>query len=257
MAIPKQERQDIRLLRRKQTRWNRRQITVEGEKAILELLKSSWITERIYFTAGIELSERLTQSLRTAIGLVEVSAKDMELMTSLKTAPGLLALASMPDKAGRAEHEAGVWLYLDHMSDRGNVGTLVRVADWFGMAGVVLSTESADPFGPKAIQSAMGSVFHTPIRIQNFKDLPSRWTTVVMGLDAGGQSLFDMPASDAPCLLVVGSESHGVSADVHKACHVMASIPGAGRAESLNASVAGAIAVASLVQQGVPMGQRR
>ena len=59
MAIPKQERQDVRLLKRKQTRWERRQITVEGEKAILELLKSTWITERIYFTAGRELSGRL------------------------------------------------------------------------------------------------------------------------------------------------------------------------------------------------------
>jgi TrmH family RNA methyltransferase len=178
-------------------------------------------------------------------------------MTSLKTSPGLLALATMPDRAGRAEHSGGVWLYLDRMNDPGNVGTLVRVADWFGMAGVVMSSDSADPFGPKAVQSAMGSAFHTPIRIQNFKDLPSRWTTRVVGLDAGGQNLFELPTSEAPTLLVVGSESHGVSEDICSACHVMASIPGAGRAESLNASVAGAIAAASLVQQGVPMGQGR
>ena len=257
MAIPKQERQDIRLLKRKQTRREKRQITVEGEKVILELLNSAWVTERIYFTAGLELSERLVQSLQPTTSLMEVSTKDMELMTSLKTPPGLLALASMPDKAGRAEHTEGVWLYLDHMNDPGNVGTLVRVADWFGMAGVVMSTDSADPYGPKAVQSAMGSTFHTPIRIQNFKDLPSRWTTRVVGLDAGGQNLSELPAQEPPSLLVVGSESHGVSEDVSSACHVMASIPGAGRADSLNAAVAGAIAVASLVQQGVPVGQRR
>ncbi len=256
MAIPKQERQEIRLLKRKQTRWEKRQITAEGEKTILELLKSAWITERIYFTAGLNLSEQLVQSLQPTTSLVEVSAKDMELMTSLKTPPGLLALASMPDNAGRAEHTSGVWFYLDRMNDPGNVGTLVRVADWFGMAGVVLSTDSADPFGPKAVQSAMGSAFHTPIRIQNFKDLPSRWTTRVVGLDGGGQNLFELPAQEAPTLLVVGSESHGVSEDVSCGCHVMASIPGSGRAESLNASVAGAIAAASLVQQGVPVGQR-
>ena len=86
MAIPKQERQDIRLLKRKQLRWERRQITVEGEKAILELLKSAWITERIYFTAGRELSDRLRQSLQPTTSLAEVSAKDMELMTSLENA---------------------------------------------------------------------------------------------------------------------------------------------------------------------------
>ena len=257
MAIPKQERQDIRLLKRKHVRWEKRQITVEGEKAILELLKSMWITERIYFTAGRVLSEQLRQSLPPTTTFVEVSAKDMELMTSLKTPPGLLALATMPEKAGRAEHTDGVWLYLDRMNDPGNVGTLVRVADWFGMAGVVMSSDSADPFGPKAVQSAMGSAFHTPIRIQNFKDLPSRWKAHVVGLDAGGQNLFELSSDQAPALLVVGSESHGLSEDVSSACHAMASIPGAGRAESLNASVAGAIAAASLVQQGVPMGQGR
>ena len=92
MAIPKQERQDIRLLKRKQVRWEKRQITVEGEKAILELLKSTWITERIYFTAGRVLGEELRQALSPTTTLVEVSAKDMELMTSLKNPPGLLAL---------------------------------------------------------------------------------------------------------------------------------------------------------------------
>ena len=257
MAIPKQERQDVRLLKRKQTRWERRQITVEGEKAILELLKSTWITERIYFTAGRELSGRLRESLQPSTSLVEVSAKDMELMTSLKTPPGLLALATMPDKAGRAEHTAGVWLYLDRMNDPGNVGTLVRVADWFGMAGVVMSTDSADPFGPKAVQSAMGSAFHTPIRIQNFTDLPARWKGRVVGLDAGGQNLFDLHDRMRQRCSSWGLNRMAFSEDVSSACHVMASIPGAGRAESLNASVAGAIAAASLVQQGVAVGQGR
>ena len=180
--------------------WEKRQITVEGEKAILELLKSTWITERIYFTAGRVLGEELRQALSPTTTLVEVSAKDMELMTSLKTPPGLLALVAMPEKAGRAEHTDGVWLYLDRMNDPGNVGTLVRVADWFGMAGVVVSSDSADPFGPKAVQSAMGSAFHTPIRIQNFKDLPSRWKAHVVGLDAGGQNLFELPSDlRLPC----------------------------------------------------------
>ena len=74
MAIPKQERQDVRLLKRKQTRWERRQITVEGEKAILELLKSTWITERIYSRQGA-LSGRLRESLQPSTSLVEVSSK--------------------------------------------------------------------------------------------------------------------------------------------------------------------------------------
>ena len=103
---------------------------------------------------------------------------------------------------GRAEHSDGVWLYLDRMNDPGNVGTLVRVADWFGMAGVVMSTDSADPFGPKAVPERHG-VRHTPIRIQNFTDLPARWKGRVVGLDAG-QNLFELHDQEAPTMLVVG-----------------------------------------------------
>ncbi|MGB2424415.1 MAG: TrmH family RNA methyltransferase [Flavobacteriales bacterium] len=139
---------------------------------------------------------------------------------------------------------------MDDLKDPGNVGTLIRVADWFGLAGVVLSPGSADPFGPKALQSSMGSTFHVPVLVESLQGLPTAYKTHVVGLDAGGTDLFSGSIA-RPTLLVVGSESHGLSETVVEACHVIASIPGAGRAESLNASVAGAVAVASFIQQAV------
>ena len=138
------------------------------------------------------------------------------------------------------------------MNDPGNVGTLVRVADWFGMAGVVLSTDSAAR-RPFKVPWGLHFTPHSDSKLHGLA-IPMEGPG---GLDAGGQNLFELPEQEAPTMLVVGSESHGVSQDVSNACHLMASIPGAGRAESLNASVAGAIAAASLVQQGVSVGQGR
>ena len=254
MAIHKAQRQDIRSLKRRSERWAKRLMVVEGVKCILELLQSPWEVERIYFTSDHEGGASLSslQASSTGVEFVSVSAKDMEMMSALKTAPGLLAVAHMPDPS---PHGPGLWLYLDDINDPGNVGTLIRVADWFGLAGVVLSSATADPFGPKAVQSAMGSTFHVPLRIQNLRDLPEDWRSRVAGLDAGGKDLHTQAPSELPTLLVVGSESHGMSQEVKASCHDILSIPGAGRAESLNASVAGAVAVSALMQQAMSMDQ--
>ena len=251
MAIPKALRQEVRQLKRRSERWNARKIMVEGEKCIRELCKSSWDVERIYFTPTWEDSEFWNSpEISGEIERCETGAKDMEIMSALKTPPGLLAVAHFPEAIDLPSTPAGTVLYLDELKDPGNVGTLIRVADWFGLAGVVLSPGSADPLGPKALQSSMGSTFHVPTLVQSLEDLPSAYKTHVVGLDAGGSDLFSGSIAQ-PSLLVVGSESHGLSKNVVEACHAIASIPGAGRAESLNASVAGAVAVASFIQKAV------
>lgn len=228
---------------------------VEGEKCIRELCESTWEVERIYFTPPWKDSNFWESSaLATSIPRMEVSAKDMEMMSAFKSPPGLLAVAHVPGHFNQLPEKNGMLLYLDNLSDPGNVGTLIRVADWFGLSGIVVSALSADPLSPKTIQSAMGSVFHVPICVCEWDDVPTALKANVVGLDAGGENLFQPGNITAPTLLVVGSESHGLSDEVRKSCNAVASIPGAGRAESLNASVAGAVAVASLIQQRVALG---
>jgi RNA methyltransferase, TrmH family len=251
MAIPKALRQEVRQLKQRAERLKAQKIMVEGEKCIRELCKSSWNVERIYFTPPWEGSEFWNSpEVSREIERCETGVKDMEMMSALKTAPGLLAVAHFPTTFNRLPPSSGTVLFLDELKDPGNVGTLIRVADWFGLAGVVLSPGSADPWSPKALQSAMGSTFHIPVGVCSFQELPSPHLTHVVGLDAGGADLFSGQIPK-PSLLVVGSESHGLSEDVVRACHAIASIPGVGRAESLNASVAGAVAVASFFQQGM------
>lgn len=250
MAINKAERQDVRSLKRKADRWEKRRVIVEGVKCIEELLQSNWIPERIYFTPAWKSNQAessLTHSLQ-GLTTMEVSAKDMEMMSAMKQPPGILAVACLPDSWGAIKHVDGSWLYLDDLADPGNVGTLIRLADWFGMAGVVLSPGCADPLNPKTIQSSMGSVFHIPMVVAPFDLLQEEFKRLVVSLDAGGASLTDFPKSPLPSLIVIGSESHGVSQECSEGSHHVLAIPGAGRAESLNASVAGAIAVAHFMK---------
>ena len=250
MAISKAERQDVRSLKRKADRWEKRRVIVEGVKCIEELLQSNWIPERIYFTPAWKSNQAessLTHSLQ-GLPTMEVSAKDMEMMSAMKQPPGILAVACLPDSWGAMKHVDGSWLFLDDLADPGNVGTLIRLADWFGMAGVVLSPGCADPLNPKTIQSSMGSVFHIPMVVAPFDLLQEEFKRLVVSLDAGGASLTDFPKSPLPSLIVIGSESHGVSQECSEGSHYVLAIPGAGRAESLNASVAGAIAVAHFMK---------
>lgn len=250
MVMTKALRQHIRSLKQRKSRWEHEQILVEGEKCIAELCKSDWTVERIYFTTSWEGSDVWSVLEGILPEMTElVSTKDMEMMSAMKTPPGLLATAKPPNGFNSDFTDKGLTLYLDNVADPGNVGTLIRVADWFGLSGVVVSPHSADPIGPKALQSAMGSTFHIPIVVRSFQELSEEMRAQAIGLDAGGVNLFEDPFDEPPTLLVVGSESHGLSDEVKAGCHSMAAIPGAGRAESLNASVAGAIAVASIVQQ--------
>lgn len=238
-------------MKRRNQRWETHKTVVEGNKCIGELLKSDWNVERIYCTAQWKASHEAwieAQPQREGLDWEVVSAKDLEMMTNFKTAPGVLAVTQF--QCAISIHESPrPWLYLDDVQDPGNVGTLIRVADWFGWGGVIASPQSADPMSPKAIQSAMGSTFHVPIHVVAYEDLPPSVLTCVVGLDAGGVPLLPQHNPPNPTLVVVGSESHGLTKEVAQSCHHIASIPGSGRAESLNASVAGAIAMAMFTLQ--------
>jgi len=252
MAMTKAIRQHIRSLKNRKERWAKNQIIVEGAKCIRELCNSNWKVERIYFTSPWDESEFWRSDPKIeSVDRELIGNKDMEMISAMKTPPGMLAVAHVPESFDQDFPSVGLALCLDNVADPGNVGTLIRVADWFGLNGVILSPNSADPLGPKAIQSSMGSTFHVPIKIRPFQKLGNAERNHVVGLDAGGDNLFTAPMTSPPSLIVVGSESHGLSDEIRAECHAIASIPGNGRAESLNASIAGAVAVSSIIQKTV------
>ena len=251
--LTKNERNAIKALRNRENRLNEKRMVVEGDKCVIELLKSSIETKRIYVTNGIEINEIRTLAEKKSIEVTDVSSKDMEIMSSMRTAPGILALGrvvefSAEDVVGGLKNVQNsaipTVMILDDVSDPGNVGTLIRTADWFGLAGIVCSARTADIWNPKTIQSSMGSVFRIPICTANPLDIIKRFALKAVALDARGDNFFE--STLVPDAIVIGSESHGLSDGLIDVCEATWSIPGKGNAESLNAAIAGAIVTSEL-----------
>lgn len=232
----------IRSLRDRNTRHTERKFVVEGHKCVTEAMESGWRVEGLF----------RTESTETDVSHAEtVSAKDMGRMSAFKTAPGILAVIGMPDATppppcewARTEGDAPFGLAVDGLSDPGNLGTLMRTADWFGVEGIWASKGTVDPFNPKAIQASMGAVFRVPVWTV---DLPHWAVTLtscgcsVFGLDMSGKDVWSLeghPVSGSKWCAVVGSESHGLSEGMRAACTDSVHIPGSGKSESLNAAMA-------------------
>jgi TrmH family RNA methyltransferase len=143
-------------------------------------------------------------------------------------------------------------LALDRLQDPGNLGTIIRTADWFGVRHIVCSLDSVSCFNPKVVQSTMGSLFRTSVSYTDLHDYLNSCGKPVFGALLDGQSIWSphtplqLPAEGA--VLVVGNESRGISPEVQECITHRVSIPNVGgTAESLNASVACAILMAQLI----------
>ena len=136
--------------------------------------------------------------------------------------------------------DRGLTLALDGVQDAGNVGTLLRVADWFGLDRIVLSPDCADIFNQKVINASMGSFARVPTHTVDLAAAIATTKTPVLGCDLIGEDVHALPAlRDA--IIVIGSEGQGLSAAVKKFVTHFVTIPKYGGAESLNAGVAAAI----------------
>jgi TrmH family RNA methyltransferase len=250
-AITHEEIRSIRALKDRKSRHEQGLFVVEGVKGVMELCASACEVSRIY------VEPRMEDMVRRAIPGIEarwtrVASAQMQRLSSHSTPPGILAVARIPSPplshftwdptAPQAWGDLPILVVADGLQDPGNLGTLIRSADWFGARGVWVSENSVDPWNPKTIQAAMGSAFRLPVHqaplaecLQCNPQLP--WVV----LDAGGEPLTTHRWQ--ACVLLVGSESHGVSPHWLDHGDPVLSIPGAGHAESLNAAVAGAIAL--------------
>ena len=237
----------VRGLRNRKSRSEERKFTVEGRKLVEEAFDSGWRILDLYSTADIDTPDSWNAQ--------RVSSKEMERMSNFRTPPGLLAVMEIPDHEassvdGAAEAaDGGFTLALDGLSDPGNMGTIIRTADWFGVRRIMATPGSVDVFNPKVVQATMGAIFRVPVQ---WVDLPEALTHLadkgarIQGLDLNGRSLWEPPsASPGHQVAVCGSESHGISAETRAVCTEFIHIPGGGHTESLNASMAAGIVMAA------------
>jgi TrmH family RNA methyltransferase len=135
----------------------------------------------------------------------------MQLISQMKTPPGVFALVVLPSPQWKMGDELS--LVLDGINDPGNLGTILRTADWFGIQNIVCSTDTVDVFHPKVVQATMGSIFRVNVF---YEDLASVLKTArqndanIYGAVMNGENIFSSNLKTSSALLVIGNESHGI-----------------------------------------------
>lgn len=238
MPLTKAEIARLRSLHGKKHREALGLFIVEGEKVIGELLEAKFPFVELYATD----SWRAPAAQKT----IAVSAAEMERISHYPTPASVLAVGKItraPLAPGALDR--GLTLALDGIQDPGNVGTLLRIADWFGFDRVLLSPECADLFSQKVINASMGSFARVTTHTVALADALAHCRAPVLGCDLQGENVHALPAlRDA--VVVIGSEGRGLSPAVATRVTRRVTIPKFGGAESLNAAVAAGIVCAQL-----------
>jgi RNA methyltransferase, TrmH family len=241
----------IRSLERRKGRQEHGSFIAEGDKTVRELLESDLKTTMVLaLEPWIRENENLTS--RQSIQPIRISEKELERISLLKTPNQVLAVVNIPRyDPGPADLNNNLNLALDNIQDPGNLGTIIRTADWFGVRNIFCSKETADIYNPKVIQATMGSF--TRVRC-HYTDLGEFISSLddsipVYGAFPEGEDLYEAKLS-LPAMLVIGNESRGIGPVIEPLISKRLSIPGVrnteGSPESLNAAIATGILLAWL-----------
>ena len=214
---------------------------VEGYKSVEMLCGSDFVTEEIFAT---ENAMKDNATWLAPLSPTLVTADEMTRISTMQTPPELLAIAKQrPDTQDIPDNEP--LLVLDHISDPGNLGTIVRTADWFDIRHVVCSPDCVEFYNPKVIQATMGSFTHVSVHKRELVPfLRETGNRRILGTFLNGQNIneFQFQGND---IVVIGNESNGISAEVAQQVTHRITIPtsaqGRETAESLNAGIAAAV----------------
>ena len=215
---------------------------VEGDKAVREFISSGRFSGDLYVTPDWAGWKREPSDHEQPYTFHETTDAEMARISHLPSPSSILAVLARPVPAplDPAQLRLGFTLALDAVQDPGNVGTIIRIADWYGFDRLLLGEGCADPFSQKVVNASKGSLARAEL---HRVDLPATLATAgvpVLGCDLDGESIHTL-AAPATAIVVVGSEGRGLSPAVRAAITQRVTIPTYGRAESLNAAVAAAI----------------
>jgi RNA methyltransferase, TrmH family len=225
----------IKTLHQKKYRDAEKLFIVEGVKVVEELISSDFEVRKIFGERSI--LEKLE------IKGEEISLKELERISMQQTPGGVLALVKQKHFELDIEPiKIQLSIILCNVNDPGNLGTIVRLADWFGIDQIICSQNSVDLYNPKVVQSSMGSIFRVPVIYCDVEKLLQEIGSEisVYGAFMEGHSLYTMEKTKNG-LIVFGSESHGIPEEIGHLIKTKFTIPRIGKAESLNLATAVAI----------------
>ncbi len=232
----------IQLLKTKKGRKKENLYIIEGMRCIKSHIENSNLVKEIFLTQSFTKMNKTIIKLcdKNKITFSIISDKDMKKLSDTITPPGVYGVCQLNDKHN-LDLESKRWLYLYKISDPGNLGSILRTAAWFNIKNIALSNDSADPFSPKVIRSAVGA--HTFLNIhQNVNyEVYSDYNYLLIGADQNGKHEMEKIDYNKKLVLVLGSESKGLDKKIKSKLNKLISIKKFGYGESLNVAIAGSI----------------
>ena len=220
---------------------------VEGRKMVEELLQSNMETLCLFATERFLLDYEINDER------LEIATEvQMEQMSGQDTPPGILAVVKVPQQRDLVDE--GLVLALDGIANPGNLGTIIRTAEWFGIRQIVCSEDCVELWNPKVIQATMGSVFRMSLvytDLEHYLKEAKNNGRAIYGALLEGENIFKKEGPWADGVVVIGSESHGIRPNVLPFITHPITIPRAkgSMTESLNASMAAGIILATMAMK--------
>ena len=240
--LSKNQSKLLRGLQRKKIRQEQGLFLVEGGKPVAELLASNWPLHSLYVSEAFAATHTaLLERCKAAV--TSCTPDELAAAGTLVSNRDAIAVAHMPAPAVPVSGQGQWTLALDRINDPGNLGTLLRIADWYGIDQLVCSEDTVDLYNPKVISASMGSflrvsLVHTDLHAW-LAGLPEQ--TPVLGAYLTGTSVHQLSGDLQAGVLLMGSEAHGIDAGLESLVTQKITIPSFGAAESLNVAVATAI----------------
>jgi TrmH family RNA methyltransferase len=241
--IAKSQIKYIRSLAQQKYRKEHKVYVAEGEKLVKEWLEAG---ARLQMIAGLRTwldAHRQLIARHPGAEVVELDEAHLAQVSSLQTPNNALVVAHMPEQLPPPEDK---WcIALDTIQDPGNMGTILRIADWFGIGHVVCSPDCVDVFNSKVVQSAMGAHLRVQVHVAPLDAFFHKVKIPILAATLGGTNVYGVKPPDA-AVLVIGNESKGISPELAAMANERITIPRLGGAESLNAGVSAGILCALL-----------
>ncbi len=262
----------ITSLKQKKFRREHGVFVVEGAKSVQEFIHSDYVVQSLFYTPDTATKMgKIPQNIE----LFEISEEELGKISNLTTPQGVLAVVKIPIAGGRQGQNdpegtdlaaargvdtasggaasgpgpaAGFTLVLDDVQDPGNLGTIIRTAEWFGFREIICSIGSVDAYNPKTVQASMGSLARLRVSYQDLSQLFEANPLPVFGAVLDGQSIYEVDFGRTGFILL-GNEGNGISEKIRSYINCPVTIPRVGEAESLNVAISAALFCSELIRR--------
>lgn len=252
--LSKNKTKFIHSLQRKKNRDSNMLFIAEGEKTITELFNANYHFHSIFATA-----ELIQQFKNVSCIVEEVTTTELAKVSTLKSTPQILAVCHQKKSEIKYDEISNeLSLVLDDIQDPGNLGTIIRLASWFGIKNIICSHHTTDCYSPKTIQATMGAIAHVSIHYVDLEVFLAHQTIQSInryGAFLEGENIYTSNLNHHSALIILGNEGKGISKNIEQLVSHKLLIPSFNnekRVESLNVSMAAAVICSEFKRRSIP-----